>query len=96
MNMDRQYCTVGIVGVWEAAEFLGVLDYIPFAAKVLETVNEENRKGNTETGIPYNVEQVPAENMAVYMAQKDKELGCRTDTISTPTSGYRFLRTRAS
>jgi len=75
MNMDRQYCTVGIVGVWEAAEFLGVPDYIPFAAKVLETVNEENRRRNTETGIPYNVEQVPAENMAVYMAQKDKELG---------------------
>jgi len=52
MNMDRQYCTVGIVGVWEAAEFLGVPDYIPFAAKVLETVNEENKKRSMETGIP--------------------------------------------
>lgn len=75
MDMKRQYCTVGLVGAYEAADFLGVKDYIPFAKRILETINKTNEERTKETGFPYNVEQVPAENMAVYMAQKDRELG---------------------
>ena len=75
MTLSRQYCTVGIVGAWEAARFLGIRDYFSFARRVLETINAMNEKRKKETGFPYNVEQVPAENMAVYMAQRDRELG---------------------
>lgn len=75
MNLERQYCTVGIVGAWEAGEFLGVKDHIAFSKKIIETINNLNEIRRSETGFPYNVEQVPAENMAVYMAQKDRELG---------------------
>jgi ribonucleoside-triphosphate reductase len=75
MNLERQYCTVGIVGAWEAGEFLGVKDHISFSKKIMETINNLNEIRRSETGFPYNVEQVPAENMAVYMAQKDRELG---------------------
>lgn len=75
MSLERQYCTVGIVGAWEAGEFLGVKDYLSFSKKIMETINSLNEARRKETGFPYNVEQVPAENMAVYMAQKDRELG---------------------
>lgn len=75
MDLSRQYCTVGIVGAYEAAEFLAIKDYISFAKKILETINSMNEERRKKTGIPYNVEQVPAENMAVYMAQKDRDLG---------------------
>ena len=32
MNL-AQYCTVGIVGAWEAGEFLGVKDYLSFSKR---------------------------------------------------------------
>jgi ribonucleoside-triphosphate reductase len=75
MDLERQYCTVGIVGAWEAREILGVKDYISFSKKILGTINRLNEARRKRTGFPYNVEQVPAENMAVYMAQKDRESG---------------------
>lgn len=75
MDLNRMYCTVGIVGLYEAWEILRQGDYMDFAREVLMTINEANEKRRLLTGYPYNLEQVPAENMAVYMAKKDRELG---------------------
>lgn len=68
IDMRRQYLTVGINGMTEAAEFLGLKvspnpDYNDFVNMLLETINICNRKDKTKETM-FNTEFVPAENLA--------------------------------
>jgi ribonucleoside-triphosphate reductase len=68
IDMRRQYLTVGINGMTEAAEFLGLKvspnpDYNEFVNMLLETINICNRKDKTKETM-FNTEFVPAENLA--------------------------------
>lgn len=68
IDMKRQYLTVGINGMTEAAEFLGLKvspnpDYNEFVNMLLETINICNRKDKTKETM-FNTEFVPAENLA--------------------------------
>ena len=68
IDMKRQYLTVGVNGMTEAAEFLGLTispndDYKEFVNMLLETINICNRRDKTKEAM-FNTEFVPAENLA--------------------------------
>lgn len=81
ININRQYLTIGVNGLVEAAEYLGYdisdnADYKSFVQDTLgmiETVNKKYR--NKEQGLMFNCEMIPAENVGVKHAKWDKEDG---------------------
>lgn len=80
IDINSQYNTIGICGMYECADFLGesgdiASSYVGFAVDVLGAINALNLEESKTTGVPYNCEQVPAENQAVKMAEKDRLLG---------------------
>ena len=79
IDMKRQYLTVGVNGMTEAAEFLGLTispndDYKEFVNMLLETINVCNRKDKTKEAM-FNTEFVPAENLAGKNYNWDKKDG---------------------
>ena len=79
INMGRQYLTIGVNGLVEAAEFLGIEindnpEYENFVRKVLGLVEQYNKKYRTKE-IMFNCEMIPAENVGVKHAKWDREAG---------------------
>jgi len=79
INMSRQYLTIGVNGLVEAAEFLGIEikdnpDYVNFVQKVLGLVEQYNKKYRTKE-VMFNCEMIPAENVGVKHAKWDREDG---------------------
>ena len=79
INLSRQYLTVGVNGLVEAAEFLGMsIDdndrYAAFVQEVLGLVEKYNRKYRTKE-LMFNCEMIPAENVGVKHAKWDREDG---------------------
>ncbi len=79
INMSRQYLTIGVNGLVEAAEFLGLKitdnpDYLAFVQGVLGIVEEYNKKYKTKE-VMFNCEMIPAENVGVKHAKWDREDG---------------------
>ncbi|KXU35213.1 ribonucleoside-triphosphate reductase [Cephaloticoccus capnophilus] len=79
ISMEKQYLTIGINGMVEAAEFLGIPikpceEYRQFADSILKVFYEENRKARTKE-LMFNTEFVPAENLGVKHYKWDKEAG---------------------
>lgn len=63
IHMKKQYLTVGVNGVIEAAEFLGIPvndnpTYREFMQSILKTISDENRKAKTKE-LMFNTEFVP-------------------------------------
>lgn len=79
INMSRQYLTIGVNGLVEAAEFLGLKisdnpDYLHFVQKVLGLVEKFNKQYRTKE-VMFNCEMIPAENVGVKHAKWDREDG---------------------
>jgi len=79
ININRQYLTVGINGLVEAAEFLGIEindnpQYLKFVQDVLGLIERYNKKYRTKE-LMFNCEMIPAENVGVKHAKWDKEDG---------------------
>ncbi len=79
---EKQYLTIGVNGLVEAAEFLGLdpsnnEDYIEWVSGRLRRINELNREASREHGARFNTEFVPAENLGVKFARWDREAGYR-------------------
>lgn len=79
INIGRQYLTIGINGLVEAAEFMGLKitpndDYLHFVQDVLGIVEKYNRKYRTKD-VMFNCEMIPAENVGVKHAKWDREDG---------------------
>lgn len=79
INMGRQYLTIGVNGLVEAAEFLGmeITDnpkYERFVQQVLGIVEKYNKKYRT-SDVMFNCEMIPAENVGVKHAKWDREDG---------------------
>lgn len=79
INMKKQYLTVGVNGITDAAEFLGITvnsneEYKEFVNNILETINKSNRADKTRDCM-FNTEFVPAENLAVKNYKWDKKDG---------------------
>ena len=86
--LDKQYVTVGINGVVEAAEYLGYEispneDYLNWVKYTFKTISDENKVSASEytamLGRPVmiNTEMVPAENLGVKNAKWDKKAGLK-------------------
>jgi len=76
MELEKQYSTTGINGLYEALEILG-MDIVSekglkYTKKLMDRLNDEIDKCEAVFGYPHNIEQVPAENMAVKVAKKDR------------------------
>lgn len=79
IDLGRQYLTIGINGLVEAAEFLhipirDIPAYEAFVGEVLGTVETCNHRFR-EPGIMFNCEMIPAENVGVKHAKWDREDG---------------------
>ena len=79
IDMKKQYLTVGVNGITDAAEFLGIKvsvndEYKEFVNNILETINISNRKDKTRDCM-FNTEFVPAENLAAKNYKWDKKDG---------------------
>lgn len=79
INIDRQYLTIGVNGLVEAAESLGIdinpnPRYLSFVQEVLEIIERTNKKYRFKE-LMFNCEMIPAENVGVKHAKWDKEDG---------------------
>lgn len=84
VEMDKQYCTMGILGLYEVIEAFGYtttdefgyVSYtdqgVEFASKIFDVLNEV--KDSFTDAYSFNIESVPAERAAVILCQKDNVL----------------------
>lgn len=84
IEMSKQYCTLGILGLFEVVEAFGYIakdefgnsyyteEGIELADKIFKVLNEV--KDNFTDKFSYNIESVPAERAAVILCQKDNLL----------------------
>ena len=76
MDISKQYSTIGITGLYEALQILGIDITSPegteYANEVLTTLGEICDAASVRYGAPHNMEQVPAESSSVKLADKDK------------------------
>ena len=79
INMSRQYLTIGVNGLVEAAEFMGIKitpneKYKEFVQGILSIVEKLNKQYRTKD-VLFNCEMIPAENVGVKHAKWDREDG---------------------
>ncbi len=79
INIGRQYLTIGVNGLVEAAEFLGIEindnpKYEAFVQQLLGLIEKYNKKYRTKD-VMFNCEMIPAENVGVKHAKWDREAG---------------------
>lgn len=84
IEMDKQYCTVGILGLYETMEKFGYIETdefgnkfytekgMDFAGKIFDVLNET--KDGFTSEYSFNIESVPAEQAAVKLCAKDNIL----------------------
>lgn len=86
INMNSQYSTIGIIGIYETLQKyrmvkkddLGYTYYtesgIEFAKEIFDTINEVKQQFAEENEIDYsiNIEQIPGERAASVLMKKDK------------------------
>jgi len=84
IEMDKQYCTVGILGLYETMEKFGYIETdefgnkfytekgMEFSGKIFDVLNE-TKDGFTDE-YSFNIESVPAEQAAVKLCAKDNIL----------------------
>lgn len=84
VEINKQYCTIGILGLYEVIEAFGYTETdefgnvsytengIEFASKIFNILNDV--KDNFTNDFSFNIESVPAERAAVILCQKDNQL----------------------
>lgn len=75
ISLDKQFCTIGINGMLEASEFERGKADTAFFSQYLKEIYENNKEWKKLTGVKFNTEFVPAENLGVKNAKWDKEAG---------------------
>ena len=80
ISLKKQFLTIGINGMVEAAESLGIevknnSFYKDFVNKYLKAIYDENKIAKQTYGYMFNTEFVPAENLGVKNAKWDREDG---------------------
>lgn len=78
VELDKQFCTIGAIGMYETMDMFGLInedefgnksysdEAVEFATEILDTINEI--KDNFECDFTFNLEMIPAENCAGVMA----------------------------
>lgn len=84
VELDKQFCTIGGIGMYEVMDIFGLIDTdaagnksysenaVEFATKILDTMNEV--KDNFDCDFSFNIEMIPAENCAGVICQADNLL----------------------
>ena len=84
VELDKQFCTIGGIGMYEVMDLFGLIntdefgcksysdEAIEFTTQILDTINEV--KDNFECDFTFNVEMIPAENCAGVICQADNLL----------------------
>ena len=84
VELDKQFCTIGGIGMYEVMDLFGLIntdevgcksysdEAVEFATKILDTMNEV--KDNFECDFTFNIEMIPAENCAGVICQADNLL----------------------
>ena len=86
IDMEHQYNTIGIIGIYETLEKFGLIrqdamgytyyteEAIDFARRILSTIRETNDAfiEENQCGYNINIEQVPAERAASILMSKDR------------------------
>lgn len=84
VEFDKQFCTIGGIGMYEVMDMFGLIntdefgyksysdDAVEFATQILDTINEV--KDNFDCDFSFNVEMIPAENCAGVICQADNLL----------------------
>ena len=77
ISLDKQFCTIGINGMLEASEYVKGKADTDFFSHYLKDIYESNKAWKEDTGVKFNTEFVPAENLGVKNAKWDKEAGLK-------------------
>ena len=84
VELDKQFCTIGGIGVYEVMDLFGLIDTdefgnksysdeaVDFATQILDTINAV--KDSFECDFSFNVEMIPAENCAGVICTADNLL----------------------
>ena len=77
INMNKQYLTIGINGLNQAAEFIGLKcnknkDYEEFCNLIFTTIKEQNQLHKTKE-LMFNTEFTPCESAAIKLYNRDKK-----------------------
>lgn len=84
VELDKQFCTIGGIGIYEVMDLFGLIDTdefgcksysdeaVEFATNILDTINDV--KDNFKCDFSLNVEMIPAENCAGVICQADNLL----------------------
>ena len=94
IDLDKQYLTIGLNGLNQAAEFLGIKcndnkDYKEFCQFIFSTIKEQNTLHKTKK-TTYNTEMVPAESLAIKNYNWDKSDGYWTPSDTNLYASYVF------
>lgn len=81
--LSKLYCTIGVIGYFEAAKFLGIdthynPGYVEFLQTIFGTIKEENEKHSIHDAkrpFIFNTEAVPGESLGIKFYNCDKEDG---------------------
>lgn len=98
IDLNKQYLTIGLNGLNQAAEFLGMQctdnpKYSRFCQEIFGCVKEQNTLHNEKFNghkLTFNTEQVPAESLAVKNYNWDKEDGYWVPTDTNLYASYIF------
>ena len=81
VELDKQFCTIGGIGMYEVMDLFGLIESdefgnksysdeaVEFATQILDTINDV--KDHFECDFTFNVEMIPAENCAGVICQAD-------------------------
>ena len=84
VELDKQFCTIGAIGMYEVMDLFGLIDTdelgcksysdeaVEFATQILDAMNDV--KDNFECDFSFNIEMIPAENCAGVICQADNLL----------------------
>lgn len=84
VELEKQFCTIGGIGMFEVMDMFGLIDTdefgckyysdeaVKFATQILDAMNEV--KDSFECDFTFNIEMIPAENCAGVICQADNLL----------------------
>jgi len=84
VELDKQFCTIGGIGMYEVMDLFGLIntdefgnksysdEAVEFATEILDTMNEVKDGFNCD--FSFNIEMIPAENCAGVICQADNLL----------------------
>lgn len=84
VELDKQFCTIGGIGMYEVMDLFGLIntdkfgyksysdEAVEFATQILDAMNDV--KDNFECDFTFNIEMIPAENCAGVICQADNLL----------------------